>query len=394
MTQSSVDSPSASAAAERRLALLGLASLPRLSVATLGQLATFQSPERTWAELRDSPSPPSHPELPPAIQRGWSAWHAAAGAFDTRACAVALGQAGIWWALPGDDRYPAAIADDLAPPPVLFGRGDPTLLRAPCVAIVGTRRCTRYGRKVATDLAAALDDVGVVVVSGLARGIDAAAHRGALAGAWGRTAAVVGCGLDGCYPREHRSLMSAITTAGVVLSEAPMGAAPAPWRFPARNRLLAALSVVVVVVESAEAGGSLHTVNEAIARGVDVLAVPGPIGVEASRGTNKLIAEGCAPCLGVDDVIAALSLVECVPPGTPPPRSEPDGAPTHLEDADETAGPSADPLDWIGAEPAALEDLVAYARRPPLEVIAALEQAKAQGSIEEVDGWWSRVVAP
>ncbi|MEL7207605.1 MAG: DNA-processing protein DprA, partial [Actinomycetota bacterium] len=181
-------------------------------------------------------------------------------------------------------------------------------LGGPAVAIVGTRRCTRYGHDVARGLGARLAASGVTVVSGLAAGIDAAAHRGALDAAGAAPAAVVATGLDVVYPSVNRALWADVEEQGVILTEGPLGTAPEAWRFPARNRIIAALADVTVVVESHAAGGSLYTVEEALVRDRPVLAVPGSIRSPASVGTNRLLSDGAEPLCAVEDVFVALGL--------------------------------------------------------------------------------------
>ena len=193
------------------------------------------------------------------------------------------------------------------PPSWLFREGPLPIERR--VAIVGTRRCTEYGRRLAFEFGAACVAAGWVVVSGLARGIDAAAHRGAVA-ADGRTVAVLGCGSDVRYPRQHASLRSEILAGrGSVVTEYPPGAAPLAWRFPPRNRIISGLSDAVVVVESPATGGSLSTAARAVAQNRTVFAVPGDVDRPASVGCNLLIRDGAIPALGAHDLVEALSLV-------------------------------------------------------------------------------------
>jgi DNA processing protein len=218
---------------------------------------------------------------------------------------------GLTVGLVGSPGYPKKLAKDQEPPAVLFWRGSIKALEGPRVAIVGTRRCTHYGREVASHLGAELSRAGVVVISGLALGIDGAAHEGALAGHAddGRApVGVVGSGLDVVYPRRHSRLWGRVAAAGCLMSEAPPGAAPEPWRFPARNRIIAALADLVVVVESHAAGGSMLTVDAAIKRDCPVMAVPGSVRSPSSAGTNKLLTEGIPPVLDADDVLCALGL--------------------------------------------------------------------------------------
>ncbi len=213
----------------------------------------------------------------------------------------------------GHPRYPAGLLDDPLPPPVLFARGDLALLEGRRVAIVGTRNATVSGRATARLLGHGLATAGVHVLSGLARGVDGYAHRGALAaltkqsdGA-GRAIGIVASGHDVIYPREHADLWSAVAECGLLLSESPPGTPPEPHRFPLRNRIVAALSEIVIVVESRERGGSLITASEAIDRSIPVMAVPGPVDRRSAAGANRLICDGATPVLGVDDVLIALS---------------------------------------------------------------------------------------
>ena len=201
---------------------------------------------------------------------------------------------------------PDRLRDDESRPPAIFLRGDQSLLTQRMVAIVGTRRATAAGRATATELAEQLSAAGVIVVSGLALGIDTAAHRGAMS--QGSTVAVVECGLDRCYPTRHQELFDEMCEHHLVLSEWPPGISPAPYRFPMRNRLIAALAELLIVVESDSTGGSLITAREALDRGREVMAVPGSPRVATSRGTNALIRDGATPVTCVDDVIQVLGI--------------------------------------------------------------------------------------
>ena len=213
----------------------------------------------------------------------------------------------------GRPGYPPHLAELHDPPARLFLRGRPAeLLARPAVAIVGARSCSSYGVQVARGLARELAAAGVVVVSGLARGIDGEAHRGALAGG-GITVAVLGCGIDRDYPRSHAELARRIAEDGLVVSEYPPGVEPAPWRFPARNRIIAGLARATVVVEARERSGALITADFALELGRDVFAVPGEITAALSAGTNDLLRQGAAPLLSADDILGALGL-ERAPP--------------------------------------------------------------------------------
>lgn len=216
---------------------------------------------------------------------------------------------------PGDGNWP--FADDPDPPPLLFVRGNPDLLdHSVSVAVVGTRRCTSVGRHVAGSLGADLAAEDVAVVSGLALGIDAAAHRGAVA-CGGPVIGVVASGLDTIYPKTNGALWEQIAADGVLVSEVPLGQRPTRWRFPARNRMIAALSQLVVVVESHAKGGALSTVDEAMERGVPVGVVPGSTLSPASVGTNALLFDGAMPLRNAADVLVALGVERRTAP-TPP----------------------------------------------------------------------------
>lgn len=227
-----------------------------------------------------------------------------------------------------DPDYPrAALAPLDLPPPVLFVLGRLPAPEQPAAALVGSRLADLYGREVATQLGRELAAAGVVVVSGFAVGIDAAAHRGALSdtapappGGPPVTLGVLGSGLGTDYPRGHRELGAAIARRGGLLSEFPCGAQPRPWRFPVRNRLIAALSQATVVVRATPRSGSLVTARLALELGREVLAVPGRIFDDLSQGPNELIADGARPVLASRDVLEALglSLVAKAPPAEPP----------------------------------------------------------------------------
>lgn len=212
--------------------------------------------------------------------------------------------------------YPALLAQIPDPPTRLWVRGDAPLelLDRPAVAIVGARACSGYGRAVARLLATETAAAGAVVVSGMARGVDGEAHRGALA-AGGATVAVLGCGIDRDYPAAHAGLAQAIVASGgLVVSEYEQGTEPAPWRFPARNRIIAGLARATVVVEARERSGALITADFALEDGREVLAVPGEITSGLSHGTNALLRVGATPATGVADVLEALGL-DPQPPG-------------------------------------------------------------------------------
>ncbi len=229
-------------------------------------------------------------------------------ALDERHLEAELAAARCWACCRHGDLYPPGLRDAPDAPWALIGRGDPGLLDGlepfGAVTVVGARRATSYGREVARELGRELAAAGLIVVSGLAFGIDGCAHRGAIDG--GRTIAVLGCGADTAYPAAHRSLWRQICEKGLVISEFPPGAAPWRWTFPARNRIMAALAGMTVVVEAAARSGSLITADLAADLGRDLGAVPGPVTSRASAGPNDLLAGGACLVRDAQDVLDAM----------------------------------------------------------------------------------------
>lgn len=210
----------------------------------------------------------------------------------------------LTWEMP---EYPRNLLNIDAPPPVLFVKGELKPEDDWAVAMVGTRQATPYGREAARELAAGLAANGVTVVSGLARGIDAVAHRAALE-AGGRTIAVLGCGVDTIYPPEHHELAQAIQQAGALVSDYALGTPPEAANFPPRNRIISGLAKGVVVVEAGEESGALITTEFALEQSREVFAVPGNITQRASRGPNKLIQNGAKLVQNVNDILEELNL--------------------------------------------------------------------------------------
>jgi len=207
-------------------------------------------------------------------------------------------------------RFPPLLAGIFDPPKRLYlrGAGADDVLSRPAVAVVGARACSSYGSQVAGKLGRELASAGIVVVSGLARGVDGEAHRGALE-VGGTTVAVLGCGIDRDYPAAHAELGRRIREHGLVVSEYEPGVEPAPWRFPARNRIISGLCAATVVVEARERSGALITADFALEEGRDVLAVPGEITSSLAAGTNALLKLGAVPCTSADDVLELFGLV-------------------------------------------------------------------------------------
>jgi DNA processing protein len=377
-------------------AAAALAGLPRMSVDRLRALLATAPAADAWADVRGDTGLAEdvlrrhhlhgrrlqHPGEEGDVIRVARCWVRAARQVDLRRIARANQAAGVVVHVLGDPGYPFALRSDHEAPAVLFSRGDVEALAQPMVAVVGTRSATHYGEDVAAELGRDLAQAGVVVVSGLAAGIDGAAHRGALAGGSAPPVGVVASGLDVVYPPRHARLWGEAATRGALLSEAPLGTAPSAWRFPLRNRIIAAIAQVVVVVECHRVGGALHTVEAAVRRGVPILAVPGSVRSPASEGTNALLADGCQPVRGADDVLAALDLERtgrAVPP-TPAPGLE-------LSEDERAA------LTALGWQPTLTDEVMRRTGMPLDEVAIILERLEESGLIRRGAGWWERAAA-
>jgi DNA processing protein len=282
----------------------------------------------------------------------------------------------------GGPSFPRALVDDPEPPAVLFHAGDPGCIAGPRAAVVGTRRCSERGRRFAEELGFALSRAGVGVVSGLARGIDGAAHRGALRAAERGGAppiGVVASGLDVVYPHEHAELWARVAQTGVLLSEVPLGVRPNRWRFPARNRVIAGLADVLVVVESPAKGGSMYTVEEAMRRNVPVLAVPGAVGLRAGEGTNALIFDGAGVARDAADVLLELGLAEEAPAAR-----EADSRPVPSPEGSRL-------LDAVAWQPVTLAGLVGRLDWSVGDVAEALTELRDAGWIAQAGAWFERI---
>lgn len=360
-----------------------LAGFAAMNVHRLGVLLRGRSPEAAWRmALGDEPADGLVGRVlaDPAVRAAWrrSAHLRPPQIVWQRCCELGLS------VLPhGAAGYPALLLDDPLPPPVLFAAGSLALLDGRRVAIVGTRNTTAAGRQVARDLGHDLATAGVHVVSGLARGIDGAAHLGTLAAEGvGRPLGIVASGHDVVYPREHRDLWQAVTSCGLLLSESPPGTPPEPHRFPLRNRIVAALAEVVVVVESRERGGSLLTAADAIERGVPVMAVPGPVGRRCGAGTNQLLRDGATPVTSADDVLAFLSFQHG--------RSA--NLPTDLRGRprpDDTAA-----YRVLQHEPRTIDGVALALGIGLVDAAMRLARLEATGWVAQADGWFECVGSP
>jgi DNA processing protein len=292
-----------------------------------------------------------------------------------------------------DPRYPAQLAAVPGMPPALFVEGDPSRLSQPQLAIVGSRAATAAGRETAFEFAARLAALGFAITSGLAAGIDAAAHRGALA-AGGVTIAVCGTGLDRVYPAEHCELAARIAALGALVSEFPTGTPPRSINFPRRNRLMSGLSRGVLVIEAAARSGSLITARLAGEQGREVMAIPGSIHNALARGCHRLIKEGAALVESVDDVLAALgasrlagdAITARISAGVESARANsPVGA---LDSEAEML------LNALGFEPADLDRLVERTGMAARSVISKLQLLELEGRVESLAGGrYSRTTA-
>jgi DNA processing protein len=356
-----------------------LAGFPGMWPARLRKMLQQQPPFDAWRAATGE-SPPNagvaealrrNPDLP-------ARWRAHGRRHPPEKVWARCASAGVVVQLLGRSGYPDILAADREAPGVLFARGDLEVLDGRRVALIGTRNATATGRDVARELGAGLAAAGVRVVSGLARGIDGAAHRGALAAHGAPPVGVVACGLDVVYPREHRELWSEVATRGVLLAEVPPGTSPEGYRFPLRNRILAALCELVIVVESRAAGGSLVTVDAAERRGIPVLAVPGSPRNVAAEGTNRLIADGATPVLDVTDVLVALGL------SSGRTRRRPD------DDRPPPEGDDAVVLALFGDQPLDLQRVQAHCGLTIDDSALALARLETAGWLMRTGGWFER----
>ncbi|MFM7068075.1 MAG: DNA-processing protein DprA [Actinomycetes bacterium] len=349
--------------------LAALAALPEVGPARLRWLLGQGSPPAVWANVRAGVIAPTK-IAPASVLQRW-----VAHPLDPVVLWEQCQSLGVRVVCLGDSEYPDRLRGDADPPAVLFHQGALSVLDRPTVAIVGTRRAQPYGRAVAYELGATLARSGVCVVSGLALGIDAAAHRGA-ASERGPAVAVVGSGHHQPCPRANRSVARDVARSGAVLSEVPPGVDAAPWRFPVRNRVLAALADVVVIVESAAVGGSMHTVREALQRNITVMAVPGPVSSPVSVGPHELIADGALVCTGASDVLLQLGIDAPAPVPTPR-RPEPSAAAARV-------------LSRLDSQPVSVERLLDRVDLPLTEALGALGELVAGGWATDEGGWVQR----
>lgn len=380
-----------------RVVAAALASLPGIGPQRLRTLVRGLGVLPAWRVVRGEAPAPEHiaamlrqDGLDRALRRA-----ATAQLLDQTAAALHDGNIRVLLAT--DAEYPASMRGDFAAPAVLFVKGDVSAFANRRVGIIGTRAASAAGRHFARRLGRELARNGVSVVSGLARGIDVAAHRGVidacdamssvasngkshLARHIAAPIAVVASGLDVVYPREHATLWQQVAECGVIVSESPPGCAPDAFRFPLRNRMLAMASELLVVVESRATGGSMITVDEAAKRGITVLAVPGSPHSDTSAGTNALIAQGATSVCDAADVLVALGIDHHRLAASSDARPRPSAADKVV-------------LDALARRPSTFDHLVAELDLP-IEVVAVrLGRLEAQGWAVVNGGWWEALLA-
>ena len=358
---------------EEEAFLVALLGLPGIGPSRLSALLAGETAKGAWEKL--------HSRRVVAVAgvstEQIAKWRAAARATSVEAEFQRVAELGMWVHRRGSDTFPQRLKDDIEPPHLLFGLGSEGVA-GPTVGIVGTRNCTSYGKRCAFEFGAELAKAGVSVVSGLALGIDAAAHQGVLSVHDSHRAppiGVVGSGLDIIYPKRNAKLWRDVADAGSLVSETPPGKGPKKWRFPARNRIIAALSDAVVVIESHSSGGSLSTVDAAQERDIPVGAVPGPITSNSSVGTNRLLAEGATPVLSVEDILLMI--------GHHPPTVIPDG--------DSADGRSSAFLEALGWNPVLFDELCSRVTLSPSAVAVEVEHLVAEGLCAKAGPWIERV---
>jgi len=367
------------------LAAACLAALPKIGPKRLSVLLSRHDPQTAWAVVQGRAKPDAVVAAMMRENNLGLMWRVNATQSLHQQMLERCKRAGIRVSLVGEAEYPFCLRNDFAKPAVLFYIGDLSALSTRRVAMVGTRSATASGRYMASHLAYELARNNVCVISGLARGIDAWAHRGALRALQKRESAdtvaarpvgVVASGLDYVYPKENTDLWGEVARDGALLSESAPGSPPEAFRFPLRNRILAAMCEVLVVVESRDKGGSMITVDEAQKRDIAVLAVPGSPRNVASVGTNLLVQQGCLPVISVDDILVSLGL---------------DNRRAKENSFDHRTKPSAHDarlIETMTGAPFTLDEFVLRTDVPLLEAAITLGRLEATGWVANNAGWW------
>ncbi len=298
---------------------------------------------------------------------------------------VEKGYSCITW---DDANYPLLLKEIYDPPPIIYICGDLTTAADSCLAVVGSRRHSLYGKEIAYKFAAELSGYGLTVVSGMAWGIDTWAHKGALE-AGGNTIAVLGCGLDICYPPENRKIKEKIQDFGAVISEFPPGSQPLPQNFPRRNRIISGLSRGTIVIEAGEKSGALITADFALEQGREVFAVPGSIASPYSKGCHRLLKEGAKLVEKVGDIVEEIALfLNEKPPSvaTGENLSHFSSSSDKVEKQLQLESEAVTLLKLISYEPLSLEDLVSISKIPPSLVNVFLLELELKGAIKQLPG--------
>ena len=358
---------------------LALALTPGLGARMAGKLLReFGSP---GAIFNASLTALEAQRLPAAVAQALHSRQPLSDAARELAQAQAAGCRLLTWDEP---EYPSRLREIYDPPPLLYVRGNAELLNRHVISIVGSRRPTPYGNQVAERLARDLADRGLVIASGLARGIDACAHKGALSSALGATIGVLGCGIDVVYPKENKKIFQEIEQRGAIISEFPLGTFPAPQNFPIRNRIIAGMALGVVVVEGAQYSGSLITARLGMEFGREVFGVPGNVTQPSSFGPNQLIKQGAKLVASWEDVIEELPT---------PVRAElmPVEAVSQAERAaliQQTLAPAERPLyDLLSVDQARhVDEIVEMSGMTSSEVLAGLFDLELKGVIRQLPG--------
>ncbi len=346
-------------------AFVDLYAVPRMNETRLKNLlARFRTPERVFGAGPDELLEVKG--MDKELASGIRSYRRSDDTARRLKAAEALGVRTIGYS---DEDYPENLKRLAHMPPVLFVRGEMCDEDRTAAAVVGTRMPSHYGRQVAEKLGRELAQHGVTVVSGLARGVDTLAHKGALDGG-GRTVAVLGCGIDVCYPPENRKLYDAVAAQGAVLSEFSLGVEPSAFNFPKRNRVVSGLSRAVVAVEAGEKSGVLNTVAWANDQGRTVFAVPGNITSPQSIGINRLLKNGARPLLSVDDVLSELGVAR---------RAE-------ERSKVEVAADEKPVLDFLTAEPAHVDEICEGLGMPMAGLLSVLMQLEIKGLVRQLPG--------
>lgn len=369
-----------------------LSALPGMGPANLVSILRNYDPRAAWQAVQAGtlerpngrPESTAHASESCNERRPGAAWRLLTAKVDPPKWWRPFAARGIHVTWSGQPEFPEALVSDPSPPGAVFWRGRLEALRDPCVAVVGTRNATSCGIATAYELGRDLTAAGVCVVSGLAIGIDGAAHRGAVdatkAGAPSAPVAVVASGVDVVYPKRNAVLWEQVATSGAVVSETAPGRPAQAWRFPSRNRIIAGLARLVVVVESHARGGSLITVEAALARGVEVRAVPGAVRSAASEGTNQLLYEGAGLARDATDVLDSLGIFDSA-------------------SSRRLRGSEALPLsilgravlDSMGWYPMTPNQLILSRQVSPAEALQALDELVERGAVVESAGLYTRV---